>query len=79
MEIEYITIVPYGIIPKGTIFTPIGQTNKEFKFSLKSSENIYTIPKEVCELNFGRKLDKSNREDMEMLEESRTQGLENED
>jgi|APFre7841882793_1041355.scaffolds.fasta_scaffold300847_2 hypothetical protein len=81
MEIEYITTEDSGLLPKGTVFKPIGETNKEFKFLWGTSENFHsvTIPKKICEINFGKKLDRNNREDMEMLEESRTQGLENED
>jgi hypothetical protein len=81
MEIEYITTEDSGLLPKGTVFKPIGETNKEFKFLWGTSENLYsiTISKKICEVNFGKKLDRNSREDMEMLEESRTQGLENED
>jgi hypothetical protein len=78
MEIEYITTIPYGIIPKGTKFKVFGQTNKEFKFLL-DSDKLFTVPKNICEVNFGKKLNRNSKEDMEMLEESRTQGLENED
>ena len=58
MEIEYITTEDSGLLPKGTVFKPIGETNKEFKFLWGTPENFHsvTISKKICEINFGKKL-----------------------
>lgn len=81
MSIEYITKEFYNEIPKGTIFIPIDQTEKKFKFFIETTENLnfVSIPKNMCKIYFGDDLDLNNIEDIELLEESRTQGLENED
>lgn len=81
MSIEYITKEHYNDIPKGTIFIPVNQTKEGFKFFMETPENLIfvSVPKNICQIYFGDDIDPNNMEDMKLLEESRTQGLENED